>query len=108
MKYSHIENTFDTHETPPQELETRRGKVNSISSELLRDFLHEDHSYFTHLVRHTLNASTHFLPDILEEASELRNVVTKLRHEIFYTDNLRVVKIAKAHLLHTIYVKTKC
>ena len=36
---NNAENAFDTHEALPKELENHRGKVNSMSSELLRDFL---------------------------------------------------------------------
>ena len=84
---NNAENMFNTHETRPQELETHRGKVESMSSELLGAFLHEFCTYIqdylpsTYLTSHTLNAATHFRLYVLEEASELSNIATKLRHE---------------------------
>ena len=74
------------HEEFPNELETHRGKVDLMSSELLRAFLCEfyaitqDRSSSTQLKNHTLNASTHYRPDIAPEASELRDTVAKHRH----------------------------
>ena len=38
---TNVENIFDTHETLPPELEIHRGKVESMTSELLRAFLYE-------------------------------------------------------------------
>ena len=56
-----------------------------MTLEIIRAFLHEhyaftrDHESSTMLLDHSLNATAHFLPEISEAASELRNSVTKLR-----------------------------
>ena len=77
---NNAERMFDARETLPQELETHRGKVDSIPSELLRAFLCEfcahsqDHSSSIHLISHTLNAAVRFCPDISEEAVSLHCV----------------------------------
>ena len=69
----------------PPGLEAHRDKAVTMTSEIIRTFLHEyyavtqDHESSTMLLDHSLNATTHFLPDISEATSELRNSVTKLR-----------------------------
>ena len=69
----------------PNKLETHRGNVELMSSEFLRAFLCEfhvithDRSSSTQLTNHTLNAPTHYRPDITPEASELRDAATKIR-----------------------------
>ena len=78
---------FDAQETLQQSLECHRGKLDSMSSELLRAFTCEfnahaqDYSSSIQLSNHSLNSATHFSPDITTEATCLRNVSTKIRHE---------------------------
>ena len=75
------------HAEFPNALEMCRGKVDLISSELLRTFLHEfyavthDRLSSSYLNSHTLNFSTHYRTDIALEVSELRNAATNKRHQ---------------------------
>ena len=83
---SNVLKNLDMHDELPNELETHRGKVDLMSSELLRAFLHEfctiinGISSSTQLTNHTLNAATYCRPDITLEASELRDAASKIRH----------------------------
>ena len=69
------------------ELETHRGKVDVMNSELLRVFSSEYYAHvqdFTSSFRstcQTINTDTHFHPELSEAASKLCNAVTRLRHE---------------------------
>ena len=75
------------HETLSQVLESHRGNLDSMHSELLRAFVHDfyacnqDHTSSTQLTSHTSNTATHFRPDISVEHFMLRNAGTKIRHE---------------------------
>ena len=70
---------FNSHEILPPGLETHRDKAETITSEILDDFLHGcydiayDHKSYAKSSDYTLNPVTHFLPGIYEDASELRN-----------------------------------
>ena len=76
-----------THEELQKELETHRGKVDVMSSELFRAFLHEfhactqDRSSSSQVTNPTLNAATNFQLEISAESSESRDAVTKIRYE---------------------------
>ena len=80
---SNVLNILEMHEEFPNELETHGGKVNLISSELLRAFLHEFYSFtherssFDQLTSHALSAAIHYCPNIASEALELRDTATK-------------------------------
>ena len=58
-----------------------------MTSEILISFSHENYSVthdaepFAKLTNHTLNAETHFLSEISEAASIVRNKASKLWHE---------------------------
>ena len=69
-----VSNILEVHEELPNELETHRGKVDLMSSKLLRALSYKLYS-FTHdrsssaqLTNHTLNAATHYRPCISSEA----------------------------------------
>ena len=89
------------HKELPNELETHRAKVNVISSELIRSFLHEfyaitqDRSSSTQLTNHTLNTTTHYRPEITLEASEFRDGATK-------TSMLRFIRMCDSDLFSSI------
>ena len=84
---SNVLNILEVHEEFLNELETHRGKVDLISSELLQAFLCEfyaltrDRLSSSQLTNHTLNEATHCRADITSEASELRCAVTKIGND---------------------------
>ena len=77
---------FNSNDTLTQELEIHRGKVDVMTLELLRAFLHESYAHAydymssSRLSDHNLNAATHLRPEISEAASKLRNAATRLTH----------------------------
>ena len=84
---SNVVSILESHTELPNTLETHRGKVDFISSELLRAFSYKfyavihDRSSSSHLNSHTLNSSTHCRPDITLEVSDLRNATLNKRHQ---------------------------
>ena len=80
---SNVSNIIETHDGLPLALETHRGKVDLMSSDLLWEFLHDfyavthDRLFSSNLSNHTLNASTHCRSDITLDVLEQRDVATK-------------------------------
>ena len=81
-----VESIFTSNKILPQELKMHRVNVDDMSSDLLTAFLCERYAHsqdFTsslRLTNHTLNTTTHFLPETSDAAFELRNEATRLRH----------------------------
>ena len=71
----------------PLDLEMYRHNADTMTSELLRDFLCEcytlthDHESSSILTYRAPNSDAHFHTEFFEAASELRNDVTRLRHD---------------------------
>lgn len=80
-------NILETHAELPSALEVYRGKVELMSSDLLRAFLCEFYAFTqdrvspSYLNIHTLSSVAHCHPDITSEVSELKNAATNKRRQ---------------------------
>ena len=82
-----VRKVFDSHDILPPIIETHRDNINTVAFDILRAFLHEFYSIVQDigssekLTNHTLNATRHFLPEISEATSKIRNTSAKLWHD---------------------------
>ena len=84
---NNVHSVLNSLDMLPPYLETHRNNVNTIPSELLRVYsfkcyaLKQDQIYSSRLTDHTFNTTTHFWPEISDNASELHDVANKIRHD---------------------------
>ena len=71
------------HVELPKELETYRGKLDSMSSKLLRAFLYEFYARMHDKSSNEshVNPDTHYQPKTSAETLESRDAATKITHE---------------------------